>query len=82
MPFPTPTTVPSWGFSFAVSGMMMPANLPLRDARDKNAIVQRTNIHTILLLRSTSPGPCHVTRSRLDLVATARHSAAQRPPGV
>src|SRR5256712_10409135 len=28
-------------------------------------IVQRTNLHTLLLLRRTSPGPCTVTRSEV-----------------
>src|SRR6266508_3360858 len=43
-------------------------DLFLLEPLHQKPIVQRTNLHTLLLLRWTSPGPCNVTRSRLDLV--------------
>src|SRR2546425_9610394 len=43
-------------------------DLFLLEPLDQKPIVQRTNLHTLLLLRWTSPGPYSVTRSRLDLV--------------
>src|SRR5206468_2975601 len=43
-------------------------DLFLLEPLHQKPIVQRTNLHTLLLLRWTSPGPYSVTRSRLDLV--------------
>src|SRR5437660_8611982 len=43
-------------------------DLFLLEPLHQKPIVQWTNLHTLLLLRWTSPGRCSVTRSRLDLV--------------
>src|SRR5207253_1539521 len=43
-------------------------DLFLLEPLHQKPIVQRTNLHTLLLLRWTSPGSYSVTRSRLDLV--------------
>src|SRR3989449_4091992 len=59
------------GFHLALLGLLLgrvrnndPAflDLFLLEPLHQKPIVQRTNLHTLLLLRWTSPGPCSVTR--------------------
>src|SRR2546428_545292 len=63
------------GFHLALLGLLLgrvrddhPALLALflPEPLHQKPIVQRTNLHTLLLLRWTTPGPCSVTRSRLE----------------
>ena len=57
-PLPTATTLPSWGFSLAVSGMMMTSRggLLLLDALDDDPILKRTNLHGPIPSHSVAPG--------------------------
>ena len=65
------------GFHLALLGLLLgrvrdddPAllDLFLLEPLHQKPIVQRTNLHTLLFLRWTSPGRCSVTKSRLDPV--------------
>ena len=51
LPAPTAMTLPSSGFSLAESGMMMPPRVFSTSStrRDQDAILQRTDVHGVLL---------------------------------